>query len=353
MAAKAMRVLRAALAAVLLGLLLPAFAQEAATQPARVQDDEDAAFATYDIDWVDARRQRAVPVRLYLPNEASAARPVPLVVFSHGIGSTRRGYSHLGRYWASHGMASLHVQHVGSDRSSVWLGNPFTLVSRLQQAAQETEAVARVQDLRFALDRLLEPGTPFAGRIDASRIAAAGHSYGANTVLLAAGASVQREGRRLDFRDPRIKAVVVMSAPPFYGDSDLGAILGPVAVPSLHVTGTDDVIRVPGYYSPASDRLAVFDAAGGTRKLLAVFQGASHMIFTDRAAPGGAQFNAQVKEGTRALSLAFMRSVLDGDEHALDSWPGPFADVVARFDIGSRHYRAPARREEPPTLIAP
>jgi hypothetical protein len=77
------------------------------------------------------------------------------------------------------------------------------------------------------------------------------------------------------------------------------------------------VIRIPGYYSPADDRVAVFDATGGPRKALAVFDGGSHSMFTDRAGTGGAQLNAQVKAATQALSLAFLRNVRAGDGEAL------------------------------------
>jgi predicted dienelactone hydrolase len=289
---------------------------------------DDSAFAMLDWEWHDAARDRAVPVRLYLPQGASAAQPVPLVVFSHGIGGSRAGYSYLGRYWASHGYASLHLQHVGSDRR-IWLGSPFALVARLRDAASEAEAIARARDLHFALDQLLASET--APRIDAERIVAAGHSYGANTTLLAAGAQVERDGRRLDFRDPRIKAAILISAPPFYGESDPARILANVTVPTLHVTCTDDVIRIPGYYSTAADRLAVFDAIGGPRKTLAVFAGGSHSVFTDRAGTGGATLNPQVKEATRKLSLAFLQDVLDGQDGALRQWPAQFAGIVARY----------------------
>ena len=91
-----------------------------------------AGFQIHDIDWFDDVRERAVPIRLYQPSEATTTTPVPLIIFSHGIGGSRLGSSYLGRYWASHGLASLHVQHVGSDRS-IWFGNPFNLVSRLQE----------------------------------------------------------------------------------------------------------------------------------------------------------------------------------------------------------------------------
>ena len=88
-------------------------------------------FEVNDFDWLDPRRQRPVPVRLYWPAGLAADARVPLVVFSHGIGGSRRGYSYLGSHWASHGYASLHLQHVGSDRS-LWSGNVFSLVGRLQ-----------------------------------------------------------------------------------------------------------------------------------------------------------------------------------------------------------------------------
>jgi hypothetical protein len=142
---------------------------------------------------------------------------------------------------------------------------------------------------------------------------------------------VRRNGEPLELRDARIKAVIVLSAPPFYGETSPQQILGPIRVPSLHVTATEDVIRIPGYYSGAEDRVAVFDATGSLRKTLAVFSGGSHSIFTDRAGTGGAQLNPQVKEATRELSLAFLNSVFKGDEVALAAWPKQFAGIVARY----------------------
>jgi predicted dienelactone hydrolase len=279
-----------------------------------------------DFDWYDATRQRAVPVRLYWP---VGDRAVPLVVFSHGIGGSRRGYSYLGEHFASHGIASLHVQHVGSDRT-IWTGNPFVLIARLHAAAEEREAVDRVRDLRFALDELLER-SPGGARIDRSRVAAAGHSYGANTVMLASGARVEREGRALELHDPRIKAAVLLSAPPFYGEDDPKKILRAVTLPTLHVTATEDVIQIPGYYSPASDRVAVFEATGSTLKALAVFEGGSHSMFTNRPGTGGVTLNPQVKAATKELALAFLQRVFDDRDEALVRWPQAHAAILARW----------------------
>ncbi len=290
-------------------------------------------YEVLDLDWTDSARQRAVPARLYLPNTAPPVpQPVPLMVFSHGIGGSRQGYSWLGRHVASQGIASLHLQHVGSDRQLWTGGNVFNMVGRLQAAAQEGEAINRALDLRFGLNTLL--ASPLAGRIDTQRIVAAGHSYGANTTLLASGARVERLGRVVDLQEPRVKAAVVISAPPFYGDADAQKILAGVAVPSLHVTATEDVIRIPGYYSGAEDRVAVFDATGGARgpdKWLAVYEGGSHSMFTDRVGAGGTALNPQVKAATQALVLAFLRQVFDGDASELGAWPQRNAALLARF----------------------
>ena len=314
----------------------PVVATHFAVSPSAPQSAAPTAgFTVHEFDWIDASRQgRSVPVRLDLPHAASASATAsataaaPVIVFSHGIGGSRRGYSYLGQHWASQGYASLHLQHVGSDRG-VWTGNPFAMFFRLQSAADESEAVARVHDLRFALDRLL--ASEFAPRLDAKRIAAAGHSYGANTALLAAGAQVRRNGLVMDLHDARVRCAIIISAPPFYGETDTPAILGPISVPTLHVTATDDVIRVPGYFSPASDRLAVFEATGGATKVLAVFAGGSHSMFTDRAGTGGIEFNPQVKAATQALSVAFLRQVFEGEPLALRQWPQRFAALLARF----------------------
>ncbi len=312
--------------------LLQAAAGAAALAAMKLQAAEaqwTGAFEVLDLDWADSARQRAVPVRLYLPATAQArSARLPLVVFSHGIGGSRRGYSYLGQHFARNGVASLHLQHVGSDRN-LWMGNVFGLVGRLQGAAQDAEAIARAQDLRFALDTLL--AGDLAPRLDDSRIVAAGHSYGANTTLLAAGAKVAREGRSIVLKDERVRAAIAISAPPFYGEREPRRVLESVTVPSLHVTATDDIIRIPGYYSGSEDRVAVFDAVGSRAKWLAVFEGGSHSMFTDRAGTGGVALNPQVKAATQALTLAFVSAVFEGDGSAISAWPQQHAAILARF----------------------
>ncbi len=287
-------------------------------------------YDTRYVSWKDPTRDRLVAAKLYLP---LGATPAPLVVFSHGLGGSREGYSYMGKYWASQGYASLHLQHVGSDRS-IWGGNPLGLVGRLQTAAKESEAIDRVIDLRFALDQLL--ASDMAPRIDARHIVAAGHSYGANTTLLAAGAQVKRtvdgQLQTLNYRDPRIQAAVIISAPPFYGERDMHGILAAVHIPTLHITSTGDEINVPGYHSLPEDRVAVFEATGGTSKTLAVFKDGSHSMFTDRLNTGGAELNPKVKVATRELAMAFFQRVFDKQDQAMTRWAQTYEPLMARFD---------------------
>lgn len=287
-------------------------------------------YAFVEADWVDAARNRPVPVRLYLPFDVSGPRP--LVVFSHGMGGSRRGYSYLGSHFARNGYVSLHVQHVGSDRA-LWGGSPFELATRLMSAAQDGEAIARVADLGFALDRLLatQPGDPLYTQVDRRRIVVAGHSYGANTALLASGAQVMRDGSLVNLRDDRFTAAILLSAPPFYGEPTMAPILGPVTLPTLHVTATADDIRIPGYNSGVADRIKVFEATGGPLKTLAVFEGGSHSIFTDRTGTGGSELNARVKQATQSLSIAFLDAAFDGRTEALRAWHARYGALLSRF----------------------
>lgn len=294
----------------------------AASLPMPAAESYDSRYFT----WEDASRSRPVLAKLYLP--AGATKPVPLIVFSHGIGGSREGYTYLGKHWAAQGVASLHLQHVGSDRS-IWTGNPLAIVSRLQEAARESEAIDRAVDVRFALDQLLSG--PDGQRVDAGRIAAAGHSYGANTTLLVAGATVERNGQSLQYRDPRVKTAILISAPPFYGESRLDAILGPVQIPTLHITATADDIRIPGYFSGVQDRTAVYAATGSRHKWLAVFKDGSHSIFTDRLGTGGEALNPQVKAATRELALDFLQFAWGGASDAvLTDWQRRYQPLVAQ-----------------------
>ena len=306
----------------------PSAMGQAAPKPAATAAVD--AFRTVDLLWIDASRQREIPVRMYWPDAASPSAAVPLIVFSHGLGGSKNGYSYLGKHWASLGLASLHVQHAGSDRA-VWGGNIFRLASNLSSAASEASAIDRARDVSFAITSILA-SKEYGPSIQAKAIAVAGHSYGANTALLIGGATVERNGKPLSFIDERVKALVLISAPPFVGEGDMVTVLGPIKVPTLHVTGTEDVIRMPGYYSDVTDRINVFDAISSPDKVLTVLKGATHSIFTDRSDRAGVELNSVVKRATRELSGVFLKSVLAGAPgKSVDDWLQAQSALLDRY----------------------
>jgi predicted dienelactone hydrolase len=229
--------------------------------------------------WQDESRCREVPVKVYYP--AKGAGPFPLIIFSHGLGGSREGYQYLGRHWASHGYVSVHLQHLGSDKS-VW-ENSWNPLLALRQAARRPEnALNRPLDVTFALDQLVilnQSEGPFKGRLDLARVGAAGHSFGAYTTLAVAGQVLGRPGgREISLADPRIKAAIPMSAP-VPRKRNLTQAYARITIPCLHMTGTRDDSPIGETRAP--ERRLPFDHLNGSDQYLVTFRDGDHMIFSD------------------------------------------------------------------------
>jgi dienelactone hydrolase len=305
----------------------------------KLQIDESL-YETRLFEWTDQSRNRAVPAKLYLPRVSGSEQKLPLVIFSHGLGGSREGYSYLGKYLASHGYASLHLQHVGSDRS-LWAGSRLTLLFRVAGAASDAEAIARARDTSFALDQVLS--NELVNQLDTEQIFMAGHSFGANTTMLIAGASVTENstdsGQVLQLTDKRIKAAILISAPPFYGKGNVKNILADITIPSLHITSTKDDIDIPGYGSGVEDRIKVFQAMAmqtQVEKNLLVFKDGSHSIFTDRMNTGGEALNPKVKLATRSAIRVFLDHLRAKSELNLKNWQQEYSALLAQFEINTK-----------------
>ena len=269
----------------------------------------------------DAKRQRDLPVRVYLPKSSG---PAPVVLFSHGLGGSSKGYSYLGTKWAGHGYVVVAVQHPGSDES-VWRGstNP---AAAMKQAANGRNLVLRLQDVPAVIDQLAlwdrEPGHPLNNRLDLEKIGMAGHSFGALTTQGVSGESLGWKGAK--FTDPRIKAALCLSP----GSPRLGKpskVFGSVKIPWMLMTGTNDVASI-GNQNLAS-RLAVFPALPPGGKYEIVLNGADHMAFTDAPIPRSTS-NPNHHKAIEALSTAFWDSYLKDDKAAKAWLDGEGANTV-------------------------
>jgi dienelactone hydrolase len=105
--------------------------------------------------------------------------PFPLLVYSHGFGSSRSEATAIGQRAASHGYIVVAPEF------------PFTNTMQLLADAQDTSDIAnQAGDVSFLIDQLLgfarDPRHPLANAVDETRIGATGVSMGGLTTLLAA-----------------------------------------------------------------------------------------------------------------------------------------------------------------------
>ena len=224
-----------------------------------------------------------LPVRVHLP--ADAPGPLPVIVFSHGLGGSRMGYSWLGRFWAAHGYVVVHPSHHDGVRlrlEDVESAAPGVAALRaIKQAIDDPRNWEnRPRDLARAIDHL--PLLPeliprLQGKIDSTRIGIGGHSYGAYTALLCAGARIELQGTIRDFSEPRARAFVALS-PPGNGSRGLdGESWARIERPVLCVSGTRDG-GLQG--QPPQWREESFHAMRPPGKALVVVEGAEHFTFS-------------------------------------------------------------------------
>ena len=278
---------------------------------------EAALAAPLDFTVQDAKRDRTLPIRVYLPATTQAA---PVVLFSHGLGGSCQNNPYLGKHWSARGYAVVFVQHPGSDES-VWRGQrPAQIPMAMKQAASLENFMLRVADIPAVLDQLTRWQTDEAhalrGRLDLARVGMSGHSFGAVTTQAVSGQSLPVGGAR--FTDPRIKAAVAMSpSVPAAGSPERA--FGSVTLPWLLMTGTKDVARI-GAMTLGGDldsRLGVYPALPPGDKYELVLHDAEHGAFGERSLPGeGANRNPNHHRVILALSTAFFDAFLKGDAEA-------------------------------------
>jgi dienelactone hydrolase len=210
-----------------------------------------------------------------------SGRGLPIVVFAHGFGSNLDGYAPLTDYWAAHGFAVIQATHLDSRRLNLAPDDP-----RKPQMWR-----IRVADLTRILDDLdvLEAAVPgLAGRLDRSRIAAAGHSFGGATaaVLLGMRVTDPQTGTADDLSDPRVTAGVLLATAGRGGDH-----LTPYAAEHLpwlrdvdfsHLTAPALVVAGDKDHLPVTTRgpewtTEPYAFSPGDKSLLTVFDG-EHLL---------------------------------------------------------------------------
>jgi predicted dienelactone hydrolase len=230
--------------------------------------------------WTDAARdQRQVPALVRWP----AQTPLGVLVFSHGLGGHREGADVWGHAWAKAGFVVVHLQHAGSDAASL-RGGLFSI----RKASSQEQFVARVSDVKFAIDEIERRRTQKTGRwgeIPAGKLGVAGHSFGARTSMALAGFTYPRTGG-WSGADPRIKAFIALSpalgkyATLEQGRKDAKAITRPMLVVSGSLDG-----EVVNNGETVESRRMVYDALPEGKKALLWIEDADHFTFAGNETP--------------------------------------------------------------------
>lgn len=227
--------------------------------------------ATGAINRVWAIGGRTLRIRAVVPQGDG---PFPVVVFSHGFASDENQYDALFNHWASHGYVILAPYHADGG------GMVRAIFSSLRHGNDGLVA-ARVADVTLVLDHLDKLDTLSPGLFDLihrSRIAVAGHSFGAFTAQQFGGAAAvdPDNGQRIEGRDPRVRAVLAISPPgEMFGIINNKSWLA-MDTPMLATTGTWDVDG--RFVTDWRQHQLSFDTARPGENWLLVIEGADHYL---------------------------------------------------------------------------
>lgn len=261
-----------------------------------------------DAVWRDAARDRDVPVRLRWPEGSG---PCALVIHSHGLGGSREGAGRMAQAWRAAGLAVIHLQHPGSDTEALRGG-----LQALRAAANGRQLIARVADVRFAIDEIARRAARGEGafqRLRLDAIGLSGHSFGARTVQSAAGQRFAIGGGP-ELTEGRARAFLALS--PSMGEQPRltpAQAFGEVRRPFFCATGSWDGDPL-GSETTGEHRLRVFEGLPPGQRAQLWLDGADHMSFA-----------GQALEGRRAVSRRRPSSAVEqADRH------GALLDTLTR-----------------------
>jgi len=303
-------------------------------QPDWAYKPSDGSYAVRAVPTVilhDAKRGKELQLRVTYPDGKGS---FPIILWSHGAIATKDLYQPLIRYWASHGYVCIQVNHSDS-----------VAITGQMQLSPDTlrDWASRPQDMRFILDSLdeLEAKVPeLKGKLNRKAIGVGGHSFGAHTAQLLAGATTISNGERQRHEDKRPAAFLLIS--PQGITQQMGGFDArsweTLTRPFLLITGTND----RGLTGERWEwRLDPYKYARSKEKYLLVIEGAWHGFGGITGVRRGAFPNAGPSNPTHVMyvktaSLAFWDAYLKKDNAA---------KRFLQSDAMTRHTNGQARLE--------
>ncbi|HTD29276.1 MAG TPA: alpha/beta hydrolase [Xanthomonadaceae bacterium] len=230
------------------------------------------------------------PLMVYDTHNATCP---PLALVSPGAGGTEKGMVYLGDALSKDGWRTIVLGHQESGPEALRGDMRRAGLRRgLQDLVADPNAYrGRFMDIDAALKWSEQRcHTPFKALV--------GHSMGARTVMLEAGAQ-----SRIGVQGKNIFDAYVALSPPGTDEVFPPGAERTVTSPILLITGTqDDTIDKQGYQS----RVDAFEALRSTCAWLAVIDGSSHLNFA------GVGFSGKTETATVALTTDFLDSLRNG-----------------------------------------
>ncbi|MEM7683177.1 MAG: alpha/beta fold hydrolase [Pseudomonadota bacterium] len=247
-----------------------------------------------------------------------AGKDLPLILMAHGFAKSMRDYAPLVDHWTSQGFAVIQPTFLDSATLGLAPDDPRTPVIWQH----------RVADMTRILDNLdlIEATVPgLAGRLDHTRIAAIGHSYGGQTVGMLLGARVIGADGTIgeDMSDTRIKAGVLLSTAgtgsayltPFAAEHFpfMSPSFTEMTTSSLVVAGDEDdsplSTRGPDWFTDA------YRLSPGASDLLTLF-GGEHLLggITGYRSTDTTDENPERVAAVQTLTTAWLKSALYEDD---------------------------------------
>ena len=213
----------------------------------------------------------------------------PLIVFAAGYEVGPAPYSSLLEAWAAHGYVVAAPEF------------PLTDIEVAGANLDESDIDNQPEDVRYVTESLVSSDSPIADRIDPTRVAVAGHSDGAETVL-AVGTEPTPAG------EAAYRAVIAFGVQPVPQAADRNP-------PILVGQGDQDQIN------PPSNGYATYDEAARPKYLL-IMKGAGHLPPLEAG--------SQWLPGVETVTEAFLDAYLAGDVAvtAVTGAPRPYPRLV-------------------------